>query len=120
MRERWKKVCVESGCGKFQVRNSRCDGHAKIYELKRGSRHERGYGSEHDSIRRALLVDLRNSELRGVVLICWRCLEPIHSWQELDADHSRVTALEGGKADCLTHSECNRGKRTPPPLDPRI
>lgn len=112
-KSRWRKVCVVSGCGAWQVRNSRCDRHVAEYEAARGSREDRGYTYDHRQIRTKLLGELRQAEIRGITLICWRCCEPMHSWQELDADHSGLLASEGGKADCLTHAPCNRGKRVP-------
>lgn len=111
---RWRRICVEHGCGKFQVRDARCEIHAAAREVARGTRYERGYGTEHDKIRARLLRELKIAEMRGITYLCWRCLEPMHSTQELDADHSKIRASEGGEADCLTHAPCNRGKRLPP------
>lgn len=108
-----RKICVTFGCGKFQVTNARCAGCAEEYEAARGTRHERGYGTAHEKNRRRLLSELKMAEARGIVLLCWRCEEPMHSWQKLHADHSTVLASEGGRADVLAHAACNTGKRVP-------
>lgn len=111
---RWKLICVVAGCGKFQVRLSRCDQHAAEKEAERGTPTERGYGPDHAKVRAVLLRKLKADDNAGIVSLCWRCLLPMYPTQELDADHSRVKASEGGRADCLTHARCNRGKRLPP------
>jgi hypothetical protein len=111
--QRWRRICIVSGCGQFQVANSRCGKHAREYEAARGTRHERGYGATHDADRVRLLAKLKLDETHGITQLCWRCLEPMSSTQELDADHSTIRASAGGRADCLTHAPCNRGKRTP-------
>ena len=109
-----RRICLISGCGKWQVRDSRCEVHAREREEARGSRQERGYDAEHYAIRTRLLRQLAAAEEQGLVMLCWRCLAPLRLSEDLDADHSKVRALEGGKADCLTHSSCNRGKILPP------
>lgn len=111
--KRWRRVCAEPGCGAWQVRDARCGPHAQARDEARGTAAERGYDGEHAGIRAALLRDLAAVEARGSVMLCWRCEGPMSSREALDADHRLKTALEGGRADCLTHASCNRGKRTP-------
>ena len=113
---RARRICVELLCGKPATKGNRCDGCAQKREVARGSRHERGYGVDHDAVRRALKKQFGRDYQAGKKPTCWRCGERLHPWQELDADHSGLSAAEGGQADCLAHASCNRGKRLPSPL----
>jgi hypothetical protein len=93
------------------VRGGFCDEHAREADVQRGTRYDRGYGTEHDRVRKTLYARLRAAERRGEQMLCWRCGCTIHSRQRLAADHSGVAAGAGGVADCLVHTDCNSGKR---------
>ncbi len=70
----------------------------------RGNRHQRGYDSRHDAIRRRLLADLTPGQP------CPRCSEPMWPWQDLDAGHSQDLRVNPhARADRLEHAACNRG-----------
>jgi 5-methylcytosine-specific restriction endonuclease McrA len=67
-----------------------------------GNTTERGYGHQHQQRRARLLAALVDGTL------CPYCGEPMHSTDELDADHS-VPLVHGGQAaDRLAHRKCNR------------
>ena len=62
-----KRVCAIPGCPRIGP-GSRCEEHAREAERRRGSRQQRGYGREHDQLR-------RNWQRRmdaGEIIQCWR------------------------------------------------
>lgn len=93
-------------------RDSRCDGCAsargKARDAARGNRHKRGYGSEHDDIRAALLARQQPGQL------CPRCGQPMTADQDLHAGHPIGRGLRvdrSSRADHLEHAACNEGAR---------
>ena len=77
------KPCAVSGCPALVKRGRRyCDDHAAQHERRRGTRHERGYGSDHDAVR----AKMRPIVESGTAL-CVRCGLPIAPDAEWAADH---------------------------------
>lgn len=68
-----------------------------------GSTAERALGGEHVADGKRLKAALRDGEP------CWRCGEPMYSWQALERDHviDRVHGGANGPA-VLAHASCNR------------
>lgn len=75
-------------------------------DARRGSRHARGYGADHDAIRADLLAKLVSGSP------CPRCRLPMWPTQELHAGHPIGRGLRmdpNSRADHLEHSACNEG-----------
>lgn len=103
------RVCAEPGCPELSL-NPRCPDHASAYEQRRGTRQQRGYGAEHDALRRRWKPKVD----RGTVYCHARtCLEPIRlilpgtAWdlghtEDRTAwtgpEHQRCNRVAGGKA----------------------
>lgn len=84
----------------------RCPAHAAAEEQARGTRHERGYGNDHD-VRR---VELLRHLMPGTP--CARCGLGMWATQELDAGHSEDLRINpDAVADRLEHRACNRAWR---------
>lgn len=64
------KVCVEAGCPTLTKR-TRCAEHERAKDRARGSREQRGYGTEH----RKLRAEWQQRMDGGEAVICWRCAE---------------------------------------------
>lgn len=98
-------------CGRLTTRpDSRCTDCASAMsqarDARRGSRHARGLGADHDAIRAALL----RAFVPGT--LCPRCNRPMLTGQALDAGHpigSPRRLDRTSKADHLEHATCNRG-----------
>jgi hypothetical protein len=98
-------------CRRLTTRtDSRCptcaSAHGKARDARRGNRHDRGYGSEHDAIRDDLLTKLVPGSL------CPRCRLPMWPSQRLHAGHPIGRGLRvdrESQADHLEHSACNEG-----------
>lgn len=84
----------------------RCPACASQLEVRRGSRHERGYGTEHYRIR----ADLLRHHMPGTP--CPACGQGMWVSEGLDAGHSEdLRDNPDAKADRLEHRRCNRGWR---------
>lgn len=98
-RSRPVKVCSEPGCPNIQP-EPRCPAHTRQRDRARGTRTQRGYGTDHDRLR------ARWAPLVATGLIqCWRChlLIPAGAPWDLghdDRDRSRYAGPE--------HRACNR------------
>lgn len=69
----------------------------------RGTTAERGLGSPHQRDGKRLKRALREGEP------CWRCGQPMYSWQNLERDHVIARALGGANGPALlAHARCNR------------
>lgn len=87
-------------------KQTRCPPHAAEHEQARGSRHERGYGNDHD-VRR---VELLRHLMPGTP--CPVCGHGMWATQELDAGHSEdLRTNADAVADRLEHRACNRAWR---------
>lgn len=90
-----RKVCAEPGCPTI-TDQARCPRH------RRGTRQQRGYGQQHQSLRAAWQERIDTGER----VVCWRCevtvIEPGDAWDlgHDDADRDRYRGPE-----CLP---CNR------------
>lgn len=80
-----------------------------------GSTTARGYGYEHQRIRRDALAALREREAMGAETLCTRCTRPVHTGQPLDLDHTDDRSGYRG----LAHRSCNRGARRSTPRPSR-
>jgi len=97
--------CKPAGCGKLFDRDAtrtqrcpRCQPAATAARNARGNTTQRGYGSDHQALRRQLLGQFVPGQL------CWRCGKPIASIDDAqlghdDQDRSRYRGLE--------HVRCN-------------
>lgn len=107
------KTCATPGCGKIRTHRSWCEFCAAAHEASRGSRQERGYGRDHDLIRRQLMDRLRVDLAAGRRPLCPRCGLPLLLSQDLDAGHSVDLRIDpNAKADRLEHAPCNRAWRS--------
>lgn len=86
---RAKRPCLEPGCPvPLPAGTSRCPEHARARSRARGTPHERGYGTGHQRLRRALDTMVRAG--RGV---CWRCglpIAPDEQWHLGHDDYDRA------------------------------
>jgi hypothetical protein len=72
---------------------------------RRGSTTQRGYGHEHQALRRQLLPYAYGTP-------CPRCDQVMRHGQDLDLGHSDPAARwRGEPGDRIEHADCNRGKR---------
>lgn len=69
-----------------------------------GNTTARGYGAQHQRLRRVLLATLTTRALAGHTTPCPRCGEPMHPTQHLDLDHTDDRSGYRG----LAHRSCNR------------
>lgn len=90
------RVCSEPGCGEL-VEAGKCVAHRREYDKARGTREERGYGTEHRATRAALLPEAYGTPCS----LCGRYMFPHH---KLDLDH---TADRKGYRG-IVHAHCNR------------
>jgi 5-methylcytosine-specific restriction protein A len=94
------KVCSQSGCPTLVV-GGRCEAHAKAADVRRGTRHERGYGTGHTKrfrpgvLKREPICVCVVSGQHGHGARCWRASSVADHWprdrrelvaQGLDAD----------------------------------
>lgn len=110
---RAKRICSDVSCGKVAVSFGCCQEHSVDLDRSRGTRQERGYGAEHDAARRRLMAEFGRAYRGRQAPSCWRCGLRLHPWQALHADHSGVSARDGGVADRIVHAWCNTGKALP-------
>jgi hypothetical protein len=88
-------------------RQGRCGPCANEYDLRRGNASERGYGSEHQRRRKALLR-------KYIGTLCPKCGKRLEKWQRLEAHHSTPLYQDASAvADELVHAECNPKGRSP-------
>lgn len=101
------RVCSVPGCGTLVQKAGKCPAHRRQYEQARGTRQQRGYGSEHDRLRAAWQAILDT----GKPIICWRpgCGKRIDpkTWDLGHDDHDR-TIYRG--PECIG---CNRATALP-------
>ena len=62
------RVCLEPGCPTL-TKATRCERHTRERDRARGTRQERGYGSEHDRLR----AEYQRRMDAGESFTCWRC-----------------------------------------------
>ena len=79
-----------------------CPEHMRAYEAKRGSRHERGYGTRHVRTRERYARKLQ----QGETIFCARCKKRIMSYDRWHLDHSddRMSYLGISHASCNTRA----------------
>ncbi len=98
------RVCGRSGCPLDVRARGLCEEHGREADQARGTRTERGYGSEHQSTRARLLA----AHVEGSP--CRRCGLPMWRSQGLNAAHTIPLRLNpNARADHLEHAACNRG-----------
>lgn len=93
------RACLD--CGRPTIGN-RCQDHDARKTSERGSTTERGYGNEHQKLRRTWteLITSGNSA-------CSRCHQPIMPTDSWDLDHTPDRTSYLGPS----HAACNRGNR---------
>lgn len=85
----------------IELRGSRCWACERRRDLARGTRNERGVGTEHDRQRRALIA------LAGPIERCPRCGEGIDPSNPITAHHTVPRVVGGRVADVLICRRCN-------------
>ncbi len=99
-----RTVCAQPGCPRLTT-TRRCDEHTRQTDRARGTRPQRGYGTEHDATRARLLPAAYGQP-------CPVCQQPMLPGQRLDAGHSEdLRDNPEAKADRIEHASCNRGWR---------
>lgn len=108
------RPCLEDGCPRPVPRGTtRCPAHARARDRARGTRQARGYGRDHDRLRRALapLVDTGRAT-------CWRCGLPIapgEPWDLGHDDHDRTITRGPEHAYTCNRSAAGRASHGLPP-----
>lgn len=64
------RVCLEPGCPSL-TKTTRCERHTRERDRARGTRQDRGYGSDHDRLR----AEYQRRMDAGETFTCWRCAE---------------------------------------------
>jgi len=99
-------------CGRLTDRpDHRCTNCATEWhqqrDARRGTARQRGYDTDHDAVRAALLPHAYGQP-------CPRCGEPMRPDQDLDLGHSVDLRLDPhARGDRIEHASCNRGGRQP-------
>lgn len=80
------RVCAEPACPTLTAagsRGGRCTTHRRAADKARGSREDRGYGSEHQAQSR----HLKALVTAGHLVLCWRCGQRITEPDDLHLGH---------------------------------
>ena len=91
-----RRPCAQLGCPTLTTA-TRCAAHARETDRARGARQQRGYGAEHDRMKR----DYEQRIAAGEVLTCVRCGRPITD--AVTPDHNEARDGYLGPA----HPVCN-------------
>lgn len=98
------RICREPGCPE-STPTAWCLAHAREHERRRGSRQARGYGADHDRLRRAYEQRLA----AGETFTCAKCHKVVtaaHAWQlghddlrrsYTGPEHNRCNLSEAGR-----------------------
>ena len=76
------RVCSTPKCPELIDHAGRCAKHQREYEAKRGTKTERGYGAEHQALRKQWTPRVATGTIR-----CARCHELIRKGQTWALDH---------------------------------
>ena len=99
---RGPKVCATPGCPHLTGAGSYCAEHERDRDQARGTTTQRGYGTQHQRTRAALLP-------AAIGTPCPRCGQPMLSHQALDLGHSTPLAQDpSSRGDRIEHAGCNR------------
>lgn len=93
-------ACATLKCPNVIAKAGKCDTHKREAEKARGSRQQRGYGAEHDALRKQWAPRVATGRVA-----CWRCRElikPTETW-DLGHDDNDRTKYRGPE-----HLRCNR------------
>jgi hypothetical protein len=95
------RVCSEPGCPTLIPKAGRCAEHARAHDKARGSRQQRGYGSQHTALRREWSPKVATGTIK-----CWRCGQYIRAGQPWDLGHDDTdrTKYQGPEHA----NQCNR------------
>ena len=97
---RAKRPCCEPGCASLvTASSSRCPAHARAKDRARGTRHERGYGADHDRLRRQWAIIVATG-----AVTCWRCGVLLHP-DAFDLGHDDHDRSQYAGPECRP---CNR------------
>ena len=97
------RVCAEPGCPELTT-SPRCDQHARAVEQARGTRQARGYGPEHDRLRRRWKPKVDRGEVDCHAKVCVMPIRLILPGERWDLGHTDDrTAWTGPE-----HARCNR------------
>ncbi len=103
------KTCPKPGCPTIIPKTARyCPAHAREYEAKRGSSTARGYGAEHERIKRMWQARIDHGE----TVPCSLCGKPVTGtgWH-LDHTPDRTAYRGPAHAGCNTSDGGKRGAR---------
>ena len=106
-----KRVCNAIGCPVLIDGPGRCPTHQREAETRRGSRQQRGYGSEHDAERKRWA-----KVIARMPVPCARCHEPIMAGMDWALDHTddRTDYLGPSHAFCNNSAGGKASRRIPP------
>ena len=93
---------------------ARCPEHTRAHDAKRGTRQQRGYGRDHDRLRRALAPIVAAGRAT-----CWRCglpIQPGDPWDLGHDDHDRAITRGPEHANTCNRSAAGRAAHG---LEPR-
>ena len=94
------------GCGETVQDRRRCEACQRTVnrarDARRGNRHERGYGADHERARAAMLPTVLAGQAK-----CARCGDPIAPDEPWDAGHAEGRVGYRGPE----HTYCNRGNK---------
>lgn len=92
------RPCPVAGCPELVTGSvRRCPEHQAQYEQRRGTRHERGYGSRHDAERSKWAPLVESGTVRCVR--CGKYVDPSHRWSP-DHNEDRTGYLGVAHATC--------------------
>lgn len=91
--------CRDHGCARpVPAGVTRCPEHTRAHDAKRGSRKQRGYGTDHQRLRLALAPLVQAGRAT-----CWRCglpIAPDDAWHVGHDDHDRTRTRGTEHASC--------------------
>lgn len=102
------RVCATPDCPilfRDAGKSGKCPAHRTEQERQRGSRTQRGYGTEHQRTRALLLP-------AAIGIPCPLCGKVMTADQALDLDHTVPLIVDpASRGDRICHASCNRRRR---------
>lgn len=111
---RAKRICAKADCP-HPAAGRYCPTHNREYEAKRGNSNTRGYGANHQALRRAFIP-----EIQAGTMNCWRCGQPIQpdeAWDLGHHDEDRTKYMGPEHARRCNRAAAGRRSHTQPDLN---